>query len=451
MMQKIKPSILPGFMELLPREQIIFKDMVEKISKVYEKNGFVPIDTPLIEKEEILLAKSAGETEKQVYRIDKEKTKQALRFDLTVPFARYVAEHMNELTFPFRRYQLGKVYRGARNQKGRYREFYQLDLDIVNPRKLEVTHDAFVLSVAAEAFQAIGLKKYQFQISNRKLLGGLLETLQVMKQVEVMNWVDKYEKVGEEVCLREIEDLIGEPSSLWLKRFLEIKGSTQEVLAQLHAFSESLCREIALGENALIEEESNALTKMNQGIKELEEVMSTLRVLGVKEEQLLIQLKIIRGLDYYTGTVFETFISGYEKYGSICSGGRYDELTHYYASTPMPGVGLSIGMTRLFFVLKEIGFLENYPLEKTMTYLICPLGDTLKTCVDIKNNLEQQGLRGEIYLNKDSLKKQLSYANAQSIPQVIIVGQEEVQNHVFLLKDMGTGEQKQIPQNQITF
>ena len=216
MKKKIKPSILPGFMELSPKEQLIFNDMVSKMMKVYEQNGCMPMDTPLIEKEEILLAKSAGETEKQIYRIDKEKNKQALRFDLTVPFARYVVQHMNELAFPFKRYQLGKVYRGERNQKGRYREFYQLDLDVVSLRKLDITNDAFVISLAAQAFESVGLKGYKFQINNRKILSGLLEMLGITGQQEVMGMIDKYDKIGKEDCIKGIEELVGAYSAVYI-------------------------------------------------------------------------------------------------------------------------------------------------------------------------------------------------------------------------------------------
>ncbi|MDY3368721.1 HisS family protein [Zhenhengia yiwuensis] len=386
MTKKIKPSILPGFMELPPKEQLIFNDIVSKMSKVYEQNGCMPMDTPLIEKEEILLAKSAGETEKQVYRIDKEKNKQALRFDLTVPFARYVVQHMNELDFPFKRYQFGKVYRGERNQKGRYREFYQLDIDIVSPRKLDITNDAFVISLAAQAFESIGLKDYRFQISNRKILSGLLEMLGIAEQQEVMGIIDKYDKIGKENCIK--------------------------------------------------------------GIEELEEVINTVRLLGVNEQNLRVELKIIRGLDYYTGTVFETVIERNENYGSICSGGRYDNLAELYTDMKIPGVGISIGITRLFFVLKEIGFVGSYTLEDTLDYLISPIGNTLKECIEVNQALQKQDIKSEIYLNKDPLKKQLSYADAKEISTVIIIGEDEVEKGQLIIKNMKTGEQTKVSRKE---
>ena len=416
MKKKIKPSILPRFMELYPKEQLIFNDMVDRMIKIYEQNGCMPMDTPLIEKEEILLAKSAGETEKQVYRIDKEKTKQALRFDLTVPFARYVVQNMNELTFPFKRYQIGKVYRGERNQKGRYREFYQLDIDVVNPTRLAIANDAFVMSLAAQAFQSIGLENYVFQISNRKILAGLLELMHIEKQEEVMGTIDKYDKIGKDSCLRAIETLIDKSNCMYIEELLQISGDTDYMIQELRVFSEKLKRQFSKDED---EQEVNSFLKMMEGINELEEVINTLKWLGVNNKNFKIELKIIRGLDYYTGTVFETIIEGNESYGSICSGGRYDDLTALYTDIKMPGVGISIGMTRLFFILKEIGFLQNYMLAGSGSYLIISIGNTLKECIKVNQVLQEQGIKSEIYFNQDSLKKQLKYATAKGIEMAL--------------------------------
>ena len=435
MNKKIKPSILPGFMELLPEQQLIFNEIVNKMIQVYEQNGCMPMDTPLIEKEEILLAKSAGETEKQIYRIDKEKNKQALRFDLTVPFARYVVQHMNELTFPFKRYQLGKVYRGERNQKGRYREFYQLDIDVVSPRKLDITNDAFVISLAAQAFKSIGLKDYRFQISNRKILSGLLEMLGITQQQEVMGLIDKYDKIGKENCIQGIEALVGACNAIYIRELLEMKGTVDDVIKQMKAFNQKL------GEQFNSDKEQIGYFKMMMGISELEEVMNTVRRFGVNEENLGVALKIIRGLDYYTGTVFETVIEGFENYGSICSGGRHDNLAEFYTDIQIPGEGISIGITRLFFVLKEIGFLENYILEDTLNYMISPIGNTLKECIEINQALLSRGIKSEVYLNKAPLKKQLSYADAKKIDTVIIIGENEVEKGQLMIKNMKTGEQ----------
>ena len=442
MIKKIKPSILPGFMELSPKEQLIFNDIVNKMSKVYEQNGCMPMDTPLIEKEEILLAKSAGETEKQVYRIDKEKNKQALRFDLTVPFARYVVQHMNELVFPFKRYQFGKVYRGERNQKGRYREFYQLDIDIVSPRKLDITNDAFVISLAAQAFESIGLKDYRFQISNRKILSGLLEMLGIVQQQEVMGIIDKYDKIGKENCIKGIEELVGACNAIYIRELLEIQGRVHDVIEQMKAFNQKL------GEQFTSDQEQMGYFKMMIGIGELEEVMNTVRLLGVNEQNLRVELKIIRGLDYYTGTVFETVIEGNENYGSICSGGRYDNLAELYTDMKIPGVGISIGITRLFFVLKEIGFVGSYTLEDTLDYLISPIGNTLKECIEVNQALQRQGIKSEVYLNKDPLKKQLSYADAKEISTVIIIGEDEVEKGQLIIINMKTGEQTKVSRKE---
>ncbi|MGL4362977.1 MAG: histidine--tRNA ligase [Cellulosilyticaceae bacterium] len=438
MKQKIKPSILPGFMELCPNEQLIFNDIVSKMTKVYEQNGCIPMDTPLIEKEEILLAKSAGETEKQVYRIEKEKTKQALRFDLTVPFARYVVQHMNELKFPFKRYQLGKVYRGERNQKGRYREFYQLDIDIVSLSKLDISNDAFVMSLAAGAFKSIGLENFVFQINNRKILVGLIELIGIERQHEVMGIIDKYDKVGKEKCIEELEILIGKDNCIYITELLQISGDVNSIIQELRKYSEKLKEEFSLNKE---EDKINSFLKMIEGINELEEVINILKWLGVDEKNFKIELKIIRGLDYYTGTIFETIIEENEKYGSICSGGRYDDLAGLYTDIKMPGVGISIGITRLFFVLKEIGFLENYKLKEESSYLVISLGNTLKECIEINQVLQQQGNKSEVYLGDDSLKKQLKYADAKGIEMVVIVGEDELKEGNIVIKNMKTGEQ----------
>lgn len=441
MKKKIKASILPGFMELCPREQLIFNDIAQRMIEVYEQNGCMPMDTPLIEKEEILLAKSAGETEKQVYRIDKEKTKQALRFDLTVPFARYVVQHMNELVFPFKRYQMGKVYRGERNQKGRYREFYQLDIDIVNPNKLEVNYDAFVMSLAAQAFECIGLKTYVFQVSNRKILSGVLELLGIEKKQEVMSLIDKYDKIGKASCLSEIESIAGVVNREYIEALLDISGDSKHILEQLNALTEALKQHFYKEE---LQETVDGYEKIMQGIDELEQVINTLKLYGLAERHFKIELKIIRGLDYYTGTIFETIIEENEQYGSICSGGRYDNLTSLYTEMKIPGVGISIGMTRLFFVLKEIGFLETYKVSRKTSYLIVPLGNTLKECIQINKVLQMLGNKSEVYLNNDSLKKQLKYANAKDIEEVIIIGEDELQRGELILKQMKTGVQVKI-------
>lgn len=422
---KIKPSILAGFMELLPIEQRKFNDIVERITKVYEENGCLPIDTPIIEKAEVLLAKSAGETEKQVYAFQKGSNNLALRFDLTVPFARYTAQYFNDLTFPFKRYQIGKVYRGERNQRGRYREFYQCDVDIIGKEKLSVKNDALVISLASKAFKAIGLKDYKFQISNRKILSALLSSLNIENSIDVMILIDKYDKIGEKTFKEELFKLVDKESAYIINKVLNINGSKDKVLKELESLN--------------IQDE-----KFDIGLKELKEVTTTLDLLEVDANEYIINLKIIRGLDYYTGTVFETLLINNEEYGSICSGGRYDNLAENYTNDILPGVGISIGLTRLFFVLKEIGFIETYKLPSKVEYLIIPIGDTLKYCGEVYKKLNESGKAVEIYFEDDKLKKKLNYANKLEIPNIILLGDEEEANKTINIKNMITGKQKTI-------
>ena len=417
----IKPSILPGFMELLPQEQRIFDDIVEKIANVYRMNGCLAIDTPIIEKAEVLLAKSGGETEKQVYAFEKGKNKLALRFDLTVPFARYVAQYYSELAFPFKRYQIGKVYRGERNQSGRYREFYQCDVDVIGKGQLSVDNDAWVISLASKAFKAIGLKNYQFQVSNRKILKGIIEAFDIEEGQALMVLIDKYDKMEKESFDQELENLLGKEKASKVLDLLAIKGNANEVNQQLSALNI---------QNPL----------WLEGINELKRVTELLGILGVLENEFEINLKIIRGLDYYTGTVFETVLLGNEKYGSICSGGRYDNLAENYTKEILPGVGISIGLTRLFFVLKEIGFIDQYSLSSPIDYLIIPIGDTLAYCGQVMTYLLEKGYKTTLYFEEDSLKKKMNYANKLNASKVILIGEEEVLNNQVNIKDMITGQ-----------
>lgn len=421
----IKPSILPGFMELLPKEQQIFNDIVSKITKVYEDNGCLAIDTPIIEKAEVLLAKSGGETEKQVYSFQKGKNNLALRFDLTVPFARYVAQYYNNLVFPFKRYQIGKVYRGERNQKGRYREFYQCDIDVIGKGELSIDNDAWVISLASKAFKSIGLPNYKFQLSNRKILKGVLSKLKIENINEVMILIDKYDKIGKEVFTSELENLIGSEKSEYINRILDINGSNEKILEYLF--------------NLNIENEY-----FIEGLKELKKVKLMLEILGVNDDEFKINLKIIRGLDYYTGTVFETTLVGNESYGSICSGGRYDNLAEKYTDNILPGVGISIGLTRLFFVLKEIGFINNYSIENRIDYLILPIGETMEYCGEVLKSLNEKGYKATIYFEDDSLKKKMSYANKLDVSNVILIGEEEVERNEIKIKNMSRGETRSI-------
>lgn len=418
----IKPSILPGFMELLPEEQEKFNDIVNKILEVYEKNGCLPIDTPIIENANVLLAKSGGDTEKQVYRFKKGKKDLALRFDLTVPFARYVAQYYNELTFPFKRYQIGKVYRGERNQKGRYREFYQCDVDVIGRENLSINNDAWIVSLASKAFKAIGLKNYKFQISNRKILKGILNEFKIENSKEVMKLIDKYDKIGKFNFENQLNNLIGTNKSKYLSNILYTKESDEEIIEEL--------LKLNINNNYFV-----------QGVEELKKIKLLLGILGVEENEFEINLKIIRGLDYYTGTVFETLLIGNESYGSICSGGRYDNLAENYTDNILPGVGISIGITRLFFVLKEIGFINKYEIKSKLDYLIIPIGDTLEYCGAVMKNLENRNYGATIYLDDQPLKKKLKYADKLGIEKVILIGEDEAIRNDVKVKNMQSGNE----------
>lgn len=421
----IKPSILAGFMELLPDEQEKFNDIVDKIIGVYKNNGCLSIDTPIIEKADVLLAKSGGETEKQVYSFQKGKNNLALRFDLTVPFARYVAQYYNDLIFPFRRYQIGKVYRGEKNQKGRYREFYQCDVDVIGKGKLSVNNDAWVISLASKAFKKIGLTNYEFQVSNRKILKGILDELDIDNASDVMILIDKYDKIGEKLFKDELTNIIGNEKSEYLNDIVNIKGTNEKILEDL--------LKLDIKNDYFIE-----------GIKELGQVKSMLEALGVASEEFRINLKIIRGLDYYTGTVFETILIENENYGSICSGGRYDNLAENYTENILPGVGICIGITRLFFVLKEIGFVEKYKIKSNLDYLIIPIGDTIDYCAKIMKCLQEKGYGVTVYFDEDSLKKKMSYANKLGIENIILVGEDEVLKNKVRIKNMKLGNEIEI-------
>lgn len=416
----IKPSILSGFMELLPNEQEKFNDIVNKILNVYEKNGCLAMDTPIIEKAEVLLAKSGGETEKQVYSFQKGKNNLALRFDLTVPFARFVAQYYDKLNFPFKRYQFGKVYRGERNQRGRYREFYQCDVDVIGKGKLSINNDAWVISLADKAFKEIGLSQYKFQISNRKILKGALKELDIDNALAVMTLIDKYDKVGKVKFTDELKELIGDKKSEVLNNILDISGTNNEIIEQLS--------KLDIKNDYFIE-----------GISELKKVKEMLNILNVDDNSFIINLKIIRGLDYYTGTVFETLLTQNENYGSICSGGRYDNLAENYTNNILPGVGISIGITRLFFVLKEIGFIDNYDVRNKLDYLIIPIGDTIKYCTDIMKKLEKKGYGISIYFEDDTLKKKMNYADKIGVKNVILIGEDEVKSNTVKIKNMNSG------------
>ena len=423
---KIQPKTLPGFMELLPNEQILFNEMKEKIQKTYERFGFLPLDTPVIESADVLLAKAGGETEKQIYRFNKGDSDLALRFDLTVPLAKYVTEYYPNLTFPFRRYQIGKVYRGEKAQRGRYREFYQCDIDIIGEEELSLINDAEIPSIIYNTFKELGFDDFTISINNRKILNGLFESLGLNdKSVDILRIIDKIDKIGKENVVKEIKDLGVEEDKIdTIINFISITGNVEETIKSL--------------KNLNIDNEL-----FNLGINELESVASNIKLFGVPSENYKIDLTIARGLDYYTGTVYETFLNKYRQLGSVCSGGRYDNLSSYYTDKKMPGVGVSIGLTRLFFQLTDNKIIEagNRTISKAM---IISMVDDFDKSIEVATKLRENGINAQIYTDKAKIKKQFSYANRLGIPYVIIIGEDEINNNVISLKNMIDGEQKTV-------
>ena len=408
----IEPRTLPGFMELLPNEQILFEQMKQKIEKTYQKFGFLPLDTPILELSEILLAKAGGETEKQIYQFQKGDTDIAMRFDLTVPLSKYVAKNYGNLSFPFRRYQIGKVYRGEKAQKGRFREFYQCDIDIIGDGELSTINDAEIPSVIYNLIKELGFEEFTIRINNRKILNGLFEYInQKDNSVEILRIIDKIEKIG--VSKEAIEKIIN---------FIEIDGTTDEKLQKLQDLN--------------IENETFKL-----GLEELISVVKYIRIFGVPDTHFKVDLTIARGLDYYTGTVYETFLNDYRELGSVCSGGRYENLAEYYTDKKLPGVGISIGLTRLFYKLNELGLIKAEKASMS-DVLVIPMVDDLSKPIILANSLREKNINTEIYLNDKKLKAKLKYADKLQIPYVIIVGEDEINSGVISVKNMITGEEK---------
>ena len=379
-MNKIEPRTLPGFMELLPKEQILFNKMKEKIQKSYEKFGFLPIDTPIIEMSDVLLAKAGGETEKQIYRFQKGDNDLALRFDLTVPLAKYVTEYYNDLSFPFRRYQIGKVYRGERPQKGRFREFYQCDIDIIGDGELSIINDAEMPAVIYNTIKDLGFEDFTICINNRKLLSGLFKELDLEdKSVDIMRIIDKIEKIGKEnviECLKDLE--LSENQINDIINFIEISGTTEEKIDSLEKLNYT--NEI-----------------FNEGLEELKQVVKYVKVFGVPDSNFKVDLTIARGLDYYTGTVYETFLNEYRELGSVCSGGRYDNLAEYYTDKKLPGVGISIGLTRLFYKLNELNALKEEQNSIAKVLVVSMVKDNSKA-LEVATALRSQNINAEVYL-----------------------------------------------------
>ena len=427
----IEPRTLPGFMELLPQDQILFNKIQDVIRKNYERYGFLPLDTPVLESSDVLLAKAGGETEKQIYRFSKGDNDLCMRFDLTVPLAKYVASHINELNFPFARYQIGKVYRGERPQKGRFREFVQCDIDVIGKETLSLTYDALVPSVVYSIFKELDVGDFEIQISNRKLLMGLFNVLNLQeKSVDVLRLIDKFFKIGEENFIKSLNDLnLSENQINYILKFIKIDGTNQQVFDKLN--------ELNINDQTFLE-----------GKNELEQVTNYLIDFGVSQNNFKVKLSLTRGLDYYTGTVYETIIKGYEGLGSVCGGGRYENLAGYYTKTKLPGVGMAIGLTRLFCKLKENNIISSK--EKSVSKaIIIPMGETVPNCIQISNKLRAEEINNTIYLQDSKFKAKMQYASKSQIRYAILVGEDEVKNGYYTLKDLYNFTQQQLSLDEI--
>lgn len=422
-MKTVTPRVLSGFPEYLPQAQIQFNNMLRVIAEVYESYGFVPIETPAIELAEILLAKGGGETEKEIYRFSKGDKELALHYDLTVPLARYVAEHQADLVLPFRRYQIQKNWRAERPQKGRFREFYQCDVDIIGSNS--VLHDAEVVAVANEIFKRLDIGKFIIRISNRKLLSGFITSLGLDKHTsDILHLVDKLEKIGKEALIEELGKVgLSSDDSKQVLDFVSIKGAPTEIIDQLKGLSI---------ENSMF----------SSGLDEVGKLFAAIKSLGVPSINYSFDLRIVRGLDYYTGTVYETNLVDYPEFGSVCSGGRYDDLAKYYTKTELPGVGISIGLTRLFACLQEANLLQA-GLASTAQVLVASFGSpkTLARALEVATELRTNNINTQVYLEESKIDKQFKYADKLKIPYVVVIGEAELTSGQVVLKEMNTGEQ----------
>ena len=428
-MAKMTPRTLSGFMELLPQPQQQMERMMDILRRTYSLYGFTPLDTPVIEASEVLLAKGGGETEKQIYRFNKGDADLALRFDLTVPLAKYVALHYNDLSFPFRRYQIGKVYRGERAQRGRFREFYQADIDIIGDGKLDITNEAEIPAIIYKTFSTLGLKRFQIRVNNRKILNGFYAMLGLTEQSgDIMRTVDKLDKIGAEKVRTLLVDECGvsADSAGEILKFIAITGGNEQVLAALESYR---------GRNEVFDE----------GLDQLNTVVKYLSAFGVPAENFAVDLTIARGLDYYTGTVYETTLLDHPEIGSVCSGGRYDNLAEYYTDRQLPGVGISIGLTRLFYVLGEQGLLNPDLPTAPADVLILPMTAELSPAVTLATRLRAAGIRTQLYTEQKKFKANMSYADKQGVPYVVFLGDDEIAGNVVACKDMTSGEQTTLP------
>lgn len=417
----VKPSILPGTMELLPQEQLIFNKMKDIIRETYELFSFLPIDTPSMEKREILLAKGGGETEKQIYNIENTSTETSLRFDLTVPLARYVSMHEHELKFPFKRYQIDKVYRGERNQKGRYREFYQCDVDIIGDDTLSKFYDAELVKIISIIFKKFGFDKFTIMINNRNIMNGFLRSLGVEDTVAAVRALDKYDKIGRE-SLEELllDQGINSDAVKKILALIEFEGTNDETIKYLEGLN--IDNEIFL-----------------KGLSEMKEVLNNIKLFKVGENNYKFTLKLQRGLDYYTSTVIETTLDDYKELGSVAGGGSYENLTQFYSKRNLPGVGISIGLTRLFFQLSEKNILPKFEKDKK-SVLIAPLDIDMAYSIDILNELHALNVHSEVLYSKMKMKKIFDFAETNDFDYIIFIGQEELEKKVLSVRDLANKE-----------
>ena len=428
-MAKMTPRTLSGFMELLPQPQQQMERMMDILRRTYSLYGFTPLDTPVIEASEVLLAKGGGETEKQIYRFQKGDADLALRFDLTVPLAKYVALHYNDLSFPFRRYQIGKVYRGERAQRGRFREFYQADIDVIGDGKLDITNEAEIPAIIYQTFTSLGLKRFQIRVNNRKILNGFYAMLGLTEQSgDIMRTVDKLDKIGAEKVRTLLTDEVGvsAENADEILKFIAITGGNKQVLAALEGYR---------GRSEVFDE----------GLDQLNTVVKYLSAFGVPAENFAVDLTIARGLDYYTGTVYETTLLDHPEIGSVCSGGRYDNLAEYYTDKQLPGVGISIGLTRLFYVLGEQGMLNPDLPTAPADVLILPMTADLAPAVTLATRLRAAGVRTQLYTEQKKFKAKMNYADKLGVPYVVFLGDDEIAGNVVACKDMTSGEQTTLP------
>ena len=425
-MAKVSPRTLSGFMELLPEEQQKMELLLSALRESYSLYGYTPLDTPILESSEVLLAKGGGETEKQIYRFTKGDSDLAMRFDLTVPLAKYVALHYNELTFPFRRYQIGKVYRGERAQRGRFREFYQADIDLIGDGKLDIMNEAEVPAVIYRTFSTLGLKNFRIRVNNRKVLNGFYALLGLSeKSGDVMRTIDKLDKIGPEK-VRSIlveEFAVAEDTADELMRFIACPGTSEEKLAFLEQYR---------GRNEVFD----------LGLDELATVVKFVALFGVPAENFEVDLTIARGLDYYTGTVYETVLTDHPEVGSVCSGGRYDNLAEFYCDRALPGVGISIGVTRLFYVLQEQQMLSDELITAPAEVVVIPMGDVLDASVSAATVLRAAGIRTQVYFENKKYKQKIGYADKSGIPFAVLIGENEAAEGKVAVKDMKSGEQR---------